>query len=151
MAVNIKVVKNVTSVATYQDAIRSTGHVLIDAEYVKPEYVEACINRESDFPTGLQLPDGIGVAIPHGDAELVKESSLSVLRIDAPVLFGLMEDREQKIPVSLVFHLALSSGGDHIKMLRKLMRFLQDDDFMTQCKQLNASKLEEYLFPKFND
>ncbi|MGM5693114.1 PTS sugar transporter subunit IIA [Streptococcus suis] len=126
-------ISDTDSVSSYEEVIRLAGQPLVKAERILPEYSQACIDREVDFPTGLQLSNGIGLAMPHGHADLVKEDSISILRLKEPVEFGLMEDKSKKVSVSLVFHLALSSGQEHLQVLRKVIRLFQNENFITQC------------------
>ncbi|MEX2784892.1 PTS sugar transporter subunit IIA [Streptococcus sp. H49] len=118
------------TVIDYQSAIRFAGEPLLKLNNIKSEYIQACIDREMDFPTGLSLADGQGVAMPHGDSSFVNEDSISVVRLSNPITFGLMEDKKQKVKVALVFNLALSSGEQHIKVLKKVIALFQDESFM---------------------
>ena len=56
------------------------------------EYRQACIARESSFPTGL--PSAVPVALPHAAAEQVKHSCICVLRLKYPVPFMRMQDTQ---------------------------------------------------------
>lgn len=129
-------VKDIKRVDSYQEAIEEAGKILISTGSVMPEFSQACIDREVDFPTGLSLPSGKGVAIPHGNSDLVKDSAISVVRLVEDVEFGLMEDKSQKVSVKILFNLALTSGGAHINSLRKIMGLLQDDEFMNAFTSL---------------
>lgn len=126
------------NVKTYEEAIRFAGNVLIEEERIKPEYIDACIEREVDFPTGLLLLSEKGVAMPHGNSDFVHKDSISVVRTANPVAFGRMEDNSQKVDCNLVFNLALASGDQHLTILRKLIGLFQDDQFITDCLTLKA-------------
>lgn len=139
-------INDVQNVHSYQEAIKKAGEALVSSNAVTSKFSQACIDREADFPTGLLLPSGRGVAIPHGDSSLVKKSSISILRLDNMVDFGLMEDNSKTVSVNLLFNLALESGGEHINILRKIMSLFQDESFLdefTLTDLKNAKKIFE--------
>lgn len=82
----------------------------------------------------MLLANGDGIAIPHGNSDLVNKDSISVVRIKNTVEFGRMEDKDLKVGCSLVFNLALASGNQHIGILRKLIGLFQDEEFVDTCK-----------------
>ena len=52
------------------DVIRAVGQILVDSGYVKPDYVDAMIEREKTFATNI----GNGIALPHGVEEAKKRN-----------------------------------------------------------------------------
>lgn len=145
MNIDIKVNSAEASVNTYEAVIRLAGQSLVDGGNIDSKYIEACIAREVDFPTGLQLADGQGIAMPHGDSDFVKKDSLSVVRTKKDVLFGRMEDKDQKVACRLVFNLALASGQQHITVLRKLIGLFQDEAFIAACQSLSDEETADYI------
>ena len=133
---------------TYQEAIQLTGNTLFEAGMITPDYIEACIEREEDFPTGLLLLNGSGIAMPHGNSEFVNEDSLCLLRADEAIEFGRMEDKDQKVNCSLVFNLALASGQQHLSILRKLIGLFQQEDFVETCQKADKSELKNFIAEK---
>lgn len=69
---------------------------IISKGYVKQEYLETVLGRESHASTGI----GMGIALPHGDPRYIRQSSISCLTFRQPIKWG----SEQ---VSLVFLLAV--------------------------------------------
>lgn len=101
---------------------------LADAGRVKPSYRQAIEARESVFPTGL--PVGIGVAIPHTDAEHVIEDTIAIATLTSPVVFGAMAgDPEDKVEARVIIMLALASGSQ-IEVLKRVIKAIQDSEFM---------------------
>lgn len=47
----------------YKEVLQSMGDAMIQAGYGEEGFTEAVLEREKDYPTGLDI-DGIGVAIP---------------------------------------------------------------------------------------
>ena len=58
----------------------------IKAGYAKLGYLEAILEREEKYPTGLHIPQ-IEVAIPHADAEWANVPSLTIGLLEHPVPF----------------------------------------------------------------
>lgn len=134
--------KNVTSDL---EVIQIAGEVLVNEDRVMPEFISACTEREKVYPTGLLLPSGQAVAMPHGESKFVKEDSISVVRTQTPIVFKRMEDPEQSAECQLIFNLALASGGKHIVVLRKLMGLFQDETFIENCLQFDESTITNYI------
>lgn len=145
MEIDIKINSADESVDTYEEVIRLAGQALVEAGNIDPKYIDACIAREVDFPTGLLLADGQGIAMPHGDSDFVKKDSLSVVRTQKDVAFGRMEDKDQKVACRLVFNLALASGQQHITVLRKLIGLFQEEAFITACQSLSDEETADYI------
>lgn len=133
------------NVTNYQDAIRLAGKALLEKGYINADYIQACIARETDYPTGLLFANGSGIAIPHASAELVNQSSISVVRVKENVEFGLMEDASLKVGCNLVFNLALNSGEQHLTILRKLIRLFQDEVFVEGCQTMTPQQAAEFI------
>lgn len=96
----------------------------------------------------MLLANGDGIAIPHGNSDLVNKDSISVVRIKNTVEFGRMEDKDLKVGCSLVFNLALASGNQHIGILRKLIGLFQDEEFVDTCKNEETDTVQKYLLTK---
>ncbi|EAR4707541.1 PTS sugar transporter subunit IIA, partial [Salmonella enterica] len=76
------------TIADWHAAIEFAGQKLLEKGYITPEYIQACLEREKTYPTGLLMANGQGIAIPHADYTLVKTNSISIVRFDKGVVFG---------------------------------------------------------------
>ena len=148
MAIDVIVSNGQDTITTYQEAIRTAGEKLVEKGNIDAKYIDACIEREIDFPTGLLLANGDGIAIPHGNSDLVNKDSISVVRIKNTVEFGRMEDKDLKVGGSLVINLALASGNQHIGILRKLIGLFQDEEFVDTCNNEETDTVQKYLLTK---
>ncbi|MDM5336383.1 BglG family transcription antiterminator [Fictibacillus enclensis] len=83
------------------EMVESMGWALYKHGYVSKEYIHSAVNRERKSATSI----GGGVAIPHGNPEMVKQSVLAVAILDKPMEWG----NEQ---ASLIFMLAITKK-DH--------------------------------------
>lgn len=97
---------------------------------VRESFLEAVLARERLYPTGLAV--GCGVAIPHADAKHVIRDTISIAVFEKPVLFGDMGGEMEKIPVHVVFMLAMSENGKHLEMLTSLVKAIQNQLFLEQ-------------------
>ena len=96
--------------------------------------------REDIFPTGIQLED-FAVAIPHTDAEYVKEEFIAVAVFKEPVKFSSMEDASAILDVRAAFMLGLNQPHSQLEVLTELMGIFQNKE--TMAKIINSSSKEE--------
>ena len=103
--------------------------------------------REDNFPTGIQLED-FAVAIPHTDAEYVKEEFIAVAVFKEPVKFSSMEDASAILDVRAAFMLGLNQPHSQLEVLTELMGIFQNKE--TMAKIINSSSKEELENTIFN-
>lgn len=119
--------------------IRFLASKLIEKGVVKADFADAVAEREKGFPTGLQVGE-INVAIPHTDAKYVNAAGMAVATLKRPVNFGKMDEPEKKIPVHVVFLLAVLDPQGYIKFLSKLARKFGDASFMSSIYSASTAK-----------
>ncbi len=128
------------TVQSSEEIIRKLGKLLLEEKYVKDSFVEAVLDREKIFPTGLQTTT-IGFAIPHTDAEHVLKSTVAIATLKSPVTFMAMGSPEDEISVSIVMILAISDPKKVIDTLTKVISILQNEATIDEL--INATtKLE---------
>lgn len=131
------------------DVFSTLGGELHSHGLVTGGYVDALSAREEKFPTGL--PVGCGVAIPHTDAKYVNEDRIVVATLAKPVEFGAMGGGDP-IAVSLVLMLVLSPARDHLGVLQRVIKAIQDNSFLEQIVSLTdadeIASLAEAAFDK---
>lgn len=149
---DIQVTDTSEEITTTSEAIQKSGSILLEHEDIQKDYINACISREKDFPTGLVLSNGMCIAMPHGKSALVKKDAISVVRLkNSTADFGRMDDKAKGIQVSLVFNLALTSGNKHLKVLRKLMSVFQNEEFMNQFAKADIEDAQKEFESVMND
>lgn len=121
------------------EIFHTVGKKLEKDHYVKNTYVDAVIKREAENPTGLQIDDKNGIAIPHANAEYVNKSIVSVIILKNPIEFHLMIDPEKIIKTRLVFLLAINDPDNQIIMLKKLMKIFQNKDLLSMLPTKTSS------------
>lgn len=139
---NDKLVKIDLEANSSAEVIRTLGNLMFDQDNVKHTYVNAVIEREKVFPTGLPS-DGVYVAIPHTDSIHVNRSCMAVATLKHPVEFSMMGNEKVKLQVQMVFLLAIKDPNGQIKLLENLMGLLQNKELLVKLK--NAGTVEEVL------
>jgi galactitol PTS system EIIA component len=121
--------------ATCADQLLDTmaAHLLAKG-IVKDSFAFAIKTREQEFATGLPGA-GMGVAIPHADAQHVNRSAIAVATLKHPVTFRMMGLHEEPIQAEIVFMLALAEGHLHMELLSNLMGILQNEASLIRIKQ----------------
>ncbi|GMG63879.1 PTS sugar transporter subunit IIA [Tetragenococcus halophilus] len=113
--------------------------------FVNEKYYDGLINREKNFPTGLQLED-YGVSIPHTDPETVTKDFIAVVRPSFPIMFSLMEDNDKNIPVDLCFFIGLKDGKRSPLVLVELISLIQNHKLILSIlNEKNREKIIEKI------
>lgn len=119
--------------ASPEDAIRIAGNLLVDRGYVDSIYVEAMMASYREHgPYFVIAPH---IAMPHAKPEEgVHESSISLVKLDEPVVFG----KEENDPVSLIFAIASRSKDEHLENIQALIKLLSNDKYVKKLLQLEC-------------
>ncbi|MDR1832704.1 MAG: PTS mannitol transporter subunit IICBA [Fusobacteriaceae bacterium] len=125
--------------ATKEEAVRLAGNVLVKGGYVRPEYVDSMLKRESEVSTYL----GKGLAIPHcagdGKSAIIK-SGFSVLLFPEGVDFAAGK-------AYIVCGIA-GKNDEHIDLIASLAN-LVDAYEEKEIKKLAASKDVDAVYSLF--
>lgn len=107
-----------------------TDNLLLAGRCRYPRKLEADLwAREAVFSTGL----GFSFAIPHSKSEHIEQSTISVARLKAPVMWG-EEEAQFIIMLTLNKHAA---GDQHMRIFSRLARRIMHEDFRSAL--VNAS------------
>lgn len=134
----------------WQDCFKALAELLAKEGKVKTGFWESVFEREQNFPTGLQVTQNIGIAIPHpSDPTLVNESTVAVKILPHPIEVNSMADPEEKIMVSVVLMLALKGSEDHLIMLQQMMETFQDEELLHKLFTIKEAKdIQKFLEEK---
>jgi hypothetical protein len=127
----------------WEEAIRFCGNELIRNAYVGQDFLNACIDREKKFPTGL--PTSIPVAIPHAASDKVFRTAVCVMKLDESIRFQRMDEPSASVDVKLIFNLAIKGNDAHLDFLQKLIGFVMDENHLTKCVNLPIEEIPIYL------
>lgn len=99
-----------------------TDKLLLAGRCRYPRKLEADLwAREAVFSTGL----GFSFAIPHSKSEHIEQSTISVARLPAPVLWG---DEEAQFIIMLTLN-KHAAGDQHMRIFSRLARRIMHEDF----------------------
>ncbi len=128
-----------------QAVIEALGNLLYHYGYVKETYVQAVIDREKVFATGLPTPE-IKVAIPHTDVDHVMKNGIAVGLLSKPVTFGEMGNPDRSVDVEVVCCLAVKQSESLVSLLQNLVAMIQDSDFLRQLlTEKSANKVANII------
>ncbi|MBR0342825.1 MAG: PTS sugar transporter subunit IIA [Oscillospiraceae bacterium] len=131
-----------------REVFEQLGGLLTKEGYTKETYVKALIDREKDYPTGLDI-DGVGVAIPHTDVSHVNKAATAIATLKNPVDWVEMGTDDDPVKVRLVFMLSVDDPQAHINQLQQIVGIIQDKEVMNQIiDEKNPEKIIEIIKEK---
>ncbi|MDY5497224.1 MAG: PTS sugar transporter subunit IIA [Anaerobutyricum sp.] len=136
------------SANTCEEAILICGNALYKKGIVSEDFGKLCVEREKEYPTGL--PTQIPTAIPHVKAEGISDNAICFLRLDKPVIFRRMDDDNEYVETDMIFNLAIKDPNEHLEVLQRMMKFLNNPEVLLQCKSLPDMEAEAFLQEKLN-
>lgn len=113
------------------EVFQQLGGLLVSEGYCKSSYVQALIEREKDFPTGINMGN-IGIAIPHTDKEHVIKGAVAIGVLKEPVHFYQMGTNDENVEAKLIFMLAVKDPKEHLVFLQRILMILQDQEVLKQ-------------------
>lgn len=120
-----------------EEAIKELVYLFEDDPRVKDidSVYNAVLEREKIMSTGV----GKGFAIPHAKTNAVNEIIAAFGKLETPIDFQSLDDK----PVKLIFLLVGKENlvGPHIKLLSRLSRMMNEDEFRENLA--NATTAEE--------
>jgi len=122
----------------WEDAIRKSSTILLEADAIDHRYVEAMIQVVKD--NGPYIVISRHIALAHAQSKHgVKAQGLSFTTLEPPVPFG----AKGMDPVKLVITLAATDQNAHIDLLSEVADILIDESKVGQLFEAGSS--EEFL------
>ncbi|NIS83565.1 MAG: PTS transporter subunit EIIA [Anaerolineales bacterium] len=122
-----------------KDAIARLGGLLHKHGYVTDSFVEAALEREEMYSTGLATPT-LPVAIPHAGAEHVRRTGIAIGILDKPVDFNLMGTPDHTLSVKIVFLLAVRHSKALGSFMTAIVEILRDKDLLPRIANANGER-----------
>ncbi|MHC1783081.1 MAG: PTS sugar transporter subunit IIA [Anaerolineaceae bacterium] len=124
---------------TNEEVVAQLAQRLVDRGWVEDGFMEAILNREREYPTGL--PTGnTAAAIPHTDAAFIRNSAMVTAVLKTPVSFRNMADPDEELPVRIVFLLAMKEPALQVSWLKKLISLLCQESAMNKLLEIDDPK-----------
>lgn len=139
-------------VESAEDFIRKMSSYLESEGMVLPTYVDAVLNREKVFPTGLPtIP--FPVAIPHGDPEHVIKPCIVVAKPTQAIEFGEMGSLDHTVMAHYIFMLVIKKAEDQIVLLQSMIDMFMNEEAMNRLDEAKTKAemievLSSYLHKK---
>jgi len=121
---------------TAEQAIRALAETMQAKGYVKDTFVNAVLQREATYPTGM--PTEVPVGMPHTDVEHCLKPGIGLGILKNPVTFQAMGDPSQSVSVHLVFLLSVVNPASQVKLLHKLIDFFQQSAKMNFLAKVHS-------------
>lgn len=120
-------------VRTAEECIRLAGEAFLQKGYVKEPYIQAVVERERVYPTGLP-GKGVAIAIPHTNNTYVNKPAIGVVIPSKPVKFCAMGTKEQWLDCEVVIPLVIKDSDMQINMLRQMMKIIQNGELLRRIR-----------------
>ena len=132
-----------------KEIFRYIGNLLHDKGIVNEDFIDAIIEREKNYPTGLDLKpvadDIPNVAIPHTETEYCNSKHIVFVKLNNPISFKNMIAPDQELEVKYLFFIINDGKDSQTNILSELMGFLTVADNVHTLESLE-SKEEIYQF-----
>lgn len=146
----------VSDATTQADIFTDVSGRLLTAGYVAPAFLENVIEREENYPTGLDMspvdPELPNFAIPHTEPEFAKTCRIVPVKLIHPVEWHSMTDPSQTITVSFLFMILNDDAQAQVGILAKIMDFVNTLG-ASRVKQLfsmtDPHRIYEFLVQNF--
>ncbi|WP_209121027.1 PTS sugar transporter subunit IIA [Alkalihalobacillus sp. BA299] len=125
-----------------EEAIRSTGQILVDKGYVEVAYIEKMLEREELTSTYM----GNFVAIPHGTEDAKKSvlsSGLSVIQVPNGVDFG--GGNIVKVLIGIA-----GKDGEHLDILSQIAIVCSEEENIQKIVEAKSAEEILSLFAEVN-
>lgn len=129
---------------TSQELFYFIGNQLLTLDYVKPTFIQAVIDREKEYPTGLALEE-FNVAIPHTDSVHIKQPFVAVVKNKYKLPFVHMGTDDHIIDIDCFFILGITDPNGHISLLQTLMERFNMPPFVEKLKKYEGRDLFTFL------
>jgi PTS system mannitol-specific IIA component len=131
-----------TDFHTKEEAIRSTGQILVNKGYVGPSYIEKMLEREEMTSTYM----GNYVAIPHGTEDAKKSvitSGLSIIQVPNGVDFG--DGNIVKVLIGIA-----GKDGEHLEILSQIAIVCSEEENIQKIVEAKSAEEIINLFAEVN-
>lgn len=135
---------------TQEAVLKEVGDYLFEKNVVTADFIPAIIEREREYPTGIDLTpiadDLPSIAVPHTDTEYCKTKMIVFVKLKESVLFYNMIKPKEPLTVRYLFLIINNEKKKQTNILSELMEFMTANDNMYQLGQLDSTEeLYEFL------
>lgn len=122
-----------------KDALRQLGAMFLRQGFVKDSYIDAVVEREKLYPTGLNLKD-ISIAMPHTDKSHVYRPGIAIGLLKEPVKFMHMGSTGDEVNAKLIFMMSIDDPEEQIDSIKKVMRLFMNEAVIAAFNNVQTSE-----------
>lgn len=120
----------------FKDVLKNVAFDLEKKGFVKDSFFNAVIERENNFPTGLEFPS-YSIAIPHTDSEHVNDNSIVVIKPENTIIFKDMGTNSKNLEVNVILLLLVSKNDEQVKVLSNIIKKFANDEIYNKILDSN--------------
>lgn len=111
--------------------------------YITEQFLEKLLEREEEFPTGLEM--AYPIAIPHVGGNC-RQSFLALAVMQESVAFNAMDGTGKELPVSLVFMFGITDPSGQVDVLKRFISSFREEKNLRGLRKLQDERaVVEYL------
>lgn len=129
---------------TQEEVFKEIGAFLLKKDLVNEQFTDAIIEREKNYPTGLdlapvaeQLPN---VAIPHTETEYCKSKAIVFVKLNNQITFHNMITPDETLRVKYLFFIINNEKTNQTDVLSNIMAFITNKENMRTLEQLDTAE-----------
>ncbi|MGA8944011.1 MAG: PTS sugar transporter subunit IIA [Thermoactinomyces sp.] len=138
-----------TDLQTQEEVFKYIGDILLQKGLVRKGFTESILDRERNYPTGLDLSpvadDMPNAAIPHTETEYCNDKAVVFVKLDRGIPFRNMIEPEQELKVKYLFFIINHEKNNQSNILSELIGFMTNREHMKKLESL-TEKNEIYNF-----
>ena len=108
-------------------AFKCLSKIFLERGLVKQGYLEALMEREKNYPTGIDLTavfQGFpNIAIPHTESKYCNATKVIVIKLERDIVSKDMMNPDKDLNVKYLFMILNKDGGEQSNILAKIMEF----------------------------
>lgn len=146
----------ISQAKTKEEMFETVGKKLLDQDLVTEDFCEKVIEREQNYPTGMDLspinPDYEDIAIPHTETDYVKTTRIVPIKFEQPVTFHNMIIPDDTVDARMAFLILNQDPEAQVNILAQIMDFinrLSADEVQTLFTMKDTDQLYQFLSEKF--
>ncbi|MGY3725583.1 PTS system, galactitol-specific IIA component [Granulicatella balaenopterae] len=117
---------------TLQAVFEEISQQLIVADLVTKDFFEHVLEREKEFPTGMDLsvvnPELPNIAVPHTEAEFVKVRRIIPVKLTHQIKFHNMIQPQEVLDAQFLFIILNNDPAGQANILAQIMNFIATTD-----------------------
>jgi len=117
--------------------VEELGKRILAKGYIYPDFIEKLLDREEEFPTGLETI--YPIAIPHVGG-FCKQSFLAVATVKAPITFKAMDGSGKELAVRMIFMFGITNPQDQVEVLKKFIFAFREEENLKMLQELTDKR-----------